>query len=143
MSTEQNKAIVQQLFEAANQGVEAWAAAHAEFSPDLVAHFSGQPPLNYEAHEQFGRMLFAAFPDIWYTVEELLAEGDKVVVRWTARGTHKGEFQGIPATSKSAAVQGISINRFAGSKIVEQWSQFDQLGMLQQLGIIPVPGTTG
>jgi steroid delta-isomerase-like uncharacterized protein len=144
MSTEQNKAIVRRLFQRLSEGLEGWLAVHKEvYDSNQVVHFPGMPPLNYEAHEQFGRMIFGAFPDIQYTVEDLIAEGDKVVARFSARGTHRGEFQGIPATGRSASVTGIGIYRVASGKIVEQWGIFDQLGMMQQLGVIPAPGQGG
>jgi predicted ester cyclase len=85
-------------------------------------------------------MLFAAFPDIQYTLEDLLAEGDRVVARFTARGTQTGVFQGIPATGSTAAVSSIAIYRLAGGKVAEQWLEYDQLGLLQQLGVIPAMG---
>ena len=85
-------------------------------------------------------LLFAAFPDIQYTVEALLAEGDKVVVRWTARGTHTGELMGIPPTGKQVTVTGVNIGRVANGRIVEEWGEFDMMGMMQQLGVVPTPG---
>jgi steroid delta-isomerase-like uncharacterized protein len=144
MSTEENKTITRRLFEDLNKGIEVALATHKElFAPNLVAHYPGMPPQNYEEHEQFLHMLYEGFPDLQYTLEDLIAEGDKVVNRFTGRGTHKGEFQGIPPTGKSATVSGMGILRFAGGKIVEQWSLWDQLGMLQQLGVIPAPGQGG
>lgn len=76
-------------------------------------------------------------PDIQFTLVDLLAAEDKVVARFMARGTQTGMFQGIPATGRAAAVSGIAIYRLASGKIVEQWLEYDQLGMLQQLGVIP------
>ncbi len=73
------------------------------------------------------------------TIEDLTAEGDRVVLRWTARGTNTGEMMGMPATDKPATVTGMFLNRFAGGKMVEGWGNFDALGMLQQLGVIPTP----
>ena len=72
-------------------------------------------------------------------VVDQIAEGDKVVTRIVSTGTHTGAFQGIPATGKPIRVDGILIERYANGRIVERWDQFDQLGMLQQLGVIPVP----
>ncbi|HEY6410245.1 MAG TPA: ester cyclase, partial [Ktedonobacteraceae bacterium] len=73
-------------------------------------------------------------------IEDLVAEGDKVVTRWTWRGTNQGEFQGMPPTGKEVAGSGISIHRIAEVKIAEAWVNFDTLGMLQQLGMIPAMG---
>jgi steroid delta-isomerase-like uncharacterized protein len=70
-------------------------------------------------------------------IEDQVAEGDKVVTRWTATGTHKGELMGIPPSGKKVRVTGIAIDRLEDGKIVESWSSFDQLGMLQQIGAIP------
>ena len=80
-------------------------------------------------------LYLTAFPDARFTVEDELAEGDRVVSRSTLRGTHQGEFMGIPPTGKPVTVTGMSIDR-----IVEGWLNFDGLGMLQQLGVIPAPG---
>jgi predicted ester cyclase len=71
---------------------------------------------------------------------DLIAEGDKVAGRWTARGTHKGDLFGIPPTGKQGTVTGIDIYHFAGGKIEENWSNWDALGLMQQLGVIPAPG---
>ena len=84
-----------------------------------------------------------AFPDVHFTIDEQIAEGDKVVTRWTAHGTHQGELVGIPATSKSTTVTGINVDRVVNGKIAESWGIFDQFGMMQQLGVIPVPELAG
>jgi steroid delta-isomerase-like uncharacterized protein len=81
-----------------------------------------------------------AFPDVHFTIDEQIAEGDKVVTRWTGHGTHKGELAGIPATGKSATVTGMGVDRIVNGKIVESWGIFDQFGMMQQLGVIPAAG---
>ncbi len=85
-------------------------------------------------------MLVAAFPDLHTDTEELIAEGDKVVQRFTVSGTDKGGFMGAPPTGKHYKVTGISIFRIANGKIVEHWGVFDQAGVLQQLGLMPGPG---
>ncbi|MBI1878033.1 MAG: ester cyclase [Chloroflexi bacterium] len=144
MSTEENKAVVRRLFDAINNGLEAMSSAREDvFAPSMVCHVPGGQTVDYEAYAQFDQMMFAAFSDIQFTFEDLIAEGDKVVVRYTARSTHKGEFQGIPATGKSVSVTGIDIFRLANGKIVEMWVEFDQLGQLRQLGVIPTPGEGG
>jgi steroid delta-isomerase-like uncharacterized protein len=78
-------------------------------------------------------MVFSAFPDVRLTIEDLIAEGDEVAERWTIRGTHRGDFMGVPATNKQVTVSGIDVYRYAGGKRVETWSQYDSLGMMQQL----------
>ena len=87
-------------------------------------------------------MNFTAFPDVHFTIEDQVAEADKVVTRWTWRGTHQGPFQGIPPTGKHVMVTGVGINRFANGKVVENWTNMDILGLLQQLGVVPAPGQT-
>jgi predicted ester cyclase len=81
-----------------------------------------------------------AFPDLKVTSEFELADGDKVVMRWTAAGTHNGELMGIPPTGKRVQMTGISISRVAGGKIVEEWNETDQMNLMQQLGVVPAPG---
>jgi steroid delta-isomerase-like uncharacterized protein len=78
-----------------------------------------------------------AFPDLKLKIEEQIAEGDKVVTRWTATGTHKGDLFGISPTGKQTTVEGITIDRFSGGKIAESWDNWDALGLMQQLGAIP------
>ena len=82
----------------------------------------------------------AAFPDMQVTVQDVIAEGDKVVLRFVARGTHQGPFAGLPPTGKQVSVAGINIYRLAQGTIVEAWAERDTLGMLQQLGVVPAPG---
>jgi predicted ester cyclase len=80
-----------------------------------------------------------AFPDLRITIDEQIAEGESVVTRWTATGTHEGELMGMAATGKQATTAGINVNRVSGGKLVEGWGLFDQLGLLQQIGAVPVP----
>lgn len=82
-----------------------------------------------------------AFPDLEIEVRDLIAEGDEVVARWVARGTHEGEFQGVPPTGREIEVTGITIERFEDGKIVEGWTNRDAIGLLQQIGAVPAPGT--
>ncbi len=89
--------------------------------------------------KRFLRQYREAFPDLQITIEDQIAEGDKVVTRWSSRGTHQGEFRGIAPTGNEVRLTGIGIFRFSEGKVVESWDNFDQLGMLQQLGAIPSP----
>ena len=82
-------------------------------------------------------MLLTAFPDLHLTIEDMFGEGDRVVGRYTYRGTHKGDFMGIPPTGKQVAVTGISIMRVANGKFLEEWINTD---LMQQLGVVSVPG---
>ena len=136
---EENKAIVRLVFEEA--GKQNWAIFNELFVRDYVWHQPGSPkPLTREETEQFMRTFFAAFPDNRSTIEDMIAEGDKVVTRYNVRGTHKGEFLGIPATGKEVAFTSILISRIAGGKIVEEWEEADSLGLMQQLGAVPPIG---
>jgi predicted ester cyclase len=85
-------------------------------------------------------MFRGAFPDFKVTIDDLIAEGDKVVIRATWNGTQKGEFMGIPPTGKRVSFGVIDIIRMAGGKAVEHWGQMDSMGMMQQLGVAPAPG---
>ena len=85
-------------------------------------------------------MFKAAFPDMHLHIEDEIAEGDKITIRFTGHGTHRGELMGIPATGKEVNFAGISIARIAGGKIMERWEEFDMMGMMVQLGVVPAPG---
>ena len=85
-------------------------------------------------------MFRGAFPDSHFTVEDMVAEGDKVVTRKTFHGTHEGEFMGIPPSGRSVSMGLIDIVRISEGRVVEHWSEGDSLGMMQQLGVIPRPG---
>ena len=94
-------------------------------------------PADRDGFKQFVAMYRVAFPDVHITIEDILAEGDRVMTRWSATGTHKGELLGIAPTEKKVTVTGMSENRISGGKVVEQWNEFDDLGMLQQIGAMP------
>jgi steroid delta-isomerase-like uncharacterized protein len=133
---EENKALVRRCIDEMTKGN--WAIFDELVARDYVYHMSGRPkPLTREESEQFARAVRAAFPDGRMTVEDMIAEGDKVVTRYTSRGTHKGDFMGMPATGKEVVVTGIVITRIAEGKIAEDWEEFDGIGFLQQLGVIP------
>ena len=84
-----------------------------------------------------------AFPDLHITIEDVIADGDKVMMRWTSRGTHRGVLMGLAPTGKQVEVTGMSIDRFEDGKIAESWSNWDTLGLLRQLGASPAPGSIG
>jgi steroid delta-isomerase-like uncharacterized protein len=137
--SEENKALDRRIFEAVSN--KNLAALDELMAPDMVDHElpPGLPP-GRDGTKAFLGMFISAFPDIKVTIEDQIAEGDKVVTRWTATGTHTGELMGIPATGKQVTMMGIDITRFSGGKNVEHWGQFDQMGMMQQLGVVPPPG---
>jgi predicted ester cyclase len=144
MSAEEYKACVRRIPEEMfNQGN--LAVADEVIAPDFIEHAPLPPgwPSGLAAVKQYVTTLRAAFPDFRYTVEDEIAEGDTVVLRATARGTHQGEFFGIPATGKQATWTEMHICRLAGGRIAEHWVEQDNLGLLQQLGVIPAPGQSG
>ncbi|MDX1687755.1 MAG: ester cyclase [Candidatus Promineifilaceae bacterium] len=136
--SEQNKQMVRQAFEAIwNEGD--FSVFDARFSADYVGHTSDELE-GLEDAKRFVAAMRRAFPDFDYTVEDEIAEEDKVVNRWVVRATHQGEFQGIPATGKQVTITGISIYRVVDGKLVEGWTNADMLGLLQQLGAVPAAG---
>ena len=114
-------------------------------APDFVEHEELPPgmPSGREGVKQMTAMMRSAFPDFKATIDDMVAEGDKVVLRMTWKGTHKGEFMGVRPTGKSVSFGVIDIIRIAGGKFVEHWGQMDSMGMMQQLGAMPGPGQGG
>ena len=125
---EENKATIRRLFE------EVWvgdvAAADRFYAPG--------PQL--DDLKEFAAALYAAIPDWRVTIDDIVAEDDKVAVRWTGRGTHLGEWQGRPPTGRQVTTTGIDFERFADGKIVQEDGEVDMLGFLRQLGALPGPG---
>jgi steroid delta-isomerase-like uncharacterized protein len=111
-------------------------------APNWVNHDPGTPelPAGPEGFKQLVMGYRAAFPDLHITVDDVIAEGNKVVGRWTASGTNTGPLMGMPPTGKKATITGISILTFASGQVAEQRTNWDTMGMLQQLGVIPAPG---
>ncbi len=143
MSLEENKAIELRFFEeVVNKGN--LAVIDEIVAANFVQHDA--PPgitADREGMKQFFATHHSAFPDFHSTLEDMFAEGDKVVQRFTARGTHKGEWMGIAPTGKQVTISGIAIHRITDGKIVEDWTSMDMLGALQQLGVVPPPGQAG
>ena len=141
--SEQNKTLVRRLMEDdLSRGDE--AVADEIIHPDFLDHTN--PPgmqQGVEGHKAIARLFRAAFPDLEWRIDDLIAEGDKVVARTTMRGTHRGEFFGIPPTGKAVTMNGVHVLRIAEGKIAEHWGSNDDLGLLQQLGAIPPPGRPG
>ena len=134
--SEENKAAFRRIANAFSTGE--LSAFDEVISPQCVEHnpAPGQGP-GPEGLKQLATIIRTAFPDLQVTVEDLIAEGDKVVGRMTARGTHRGEFMGVAPTNKVVTMEEIHIGRFSEGKVVEHWSLEDSLGMMQQLGLIP------
>lgn len=141
MSTEQNKALVRKMIEEVfNRGN--MSLADEILAPDFVEREElppGMPP-GREGVKLLTTMLRSAFPDFKATIDDIIAEGDKVVLRMTWSGTQKGEWMGVPPTGKSVSFGVIDIIRIAGGKFVEHWGQMDSMAMMQQLGAMPAPG---
>jgi steroid delta-isomerase-like uncharacterized protein len=137
MSAEENRVIVQRWIE------EIWNKGNLAVADEIVA-------ANYANYDPVGPMLEpgrsgfkklvalyrTAFPDLQFTIEDIVAEGNKVVIRWKARGTHRADPMGIPATGREATTVGISINRIFNGEIVEHRTNWDVLGLMQQLGVM-------
>ena len=138
MLTEDNKALMHRAYAALNQ--KNLAVLDEVYAPDLVVHIVSTTIQGLEAFKQGLSLFLTAFPDARFTIEDMIAEGDRVVVRYTFRGTHTGNFMGIAPTGKQVTQTGITINRFANGKAVELWGNVDDLGLLQQLGAIPPMG---
>ncbi len=137
MSIEENKVIMSRFLEEVFNKKNL-AAIDAFIAPNQVDHtLPPFLPTTPEGTKRAIDLFLKAFPDVHLTVEDMIAEGDKVVTRYTSRGTQRGAFMGIPPTGKQMTVSSIIVARFANGKIVEEWGLDDQMGMLQQLGIIP------
>ena len=137
MSTEENKAVVRRFFEEL-LSTDNFSVADEILAPDFRFYFAGSPePMNPERYKAFLVMRRAAFPDRRFTVEDMVAEGDKVSARFTMRGTHEGEFRGMAPTGKLVTLTGIDMIRLREGKMVEDRVEVGQLGMMQQLGVIP------
>lgn len=138
MSVEDNKALVRRFWDAFSRNDV--AALEEVTSQDVVYH-TAPPGLSagIQGYRELMAMYFSSFPDLQITVDDVIAEGDKVVTRFTSRGTHGGEFMGIAPTGKPITVGGISIVRVAGGTVTEEWDQLDMFGGLQQLGAMLAP----
>lgn len=133
MSAE-NKAIVRRLIQ------EVWTRRDLNVLDEIVAvnYVRHDPAIAHpdgrEGFKEYVKSIRGAFPDIEFAIEHLIAEGDTVVFRWSARGSHQGVFLGVAPTGRRVTITGINIARLSGGKITEQWSNWNALGLLQQLG---------
>ena len=140
MAEEQNKATARRLYQTVSEGLK---RGNLDQMDEFVAHDvrdhnpePGQDP-GLDGLKRFFLSLRDAFPDLEISVEDMIAEGDKVVTRALFRGTHRGDYQGMPASGKQMVVEVIDILRLENGKVVERWGLGDQLGMMQQLGMSP------
>jgi steroid delta-isomerase-like uncharacterized protein len=138
MSTEESKAIARRIMERLDQrdldGVLVLC------TDDAVWHGFAPQPLDTDGYRQAISMFLDAYPDSRFPIDDVIAEGDKVTIRHSLRGTQRAAFQNIPPTGKQVKVNGIATFRVVNGKIAETWLNADILGMLQQLGAIPAPG---
>ena len=140
MSSEDNKALVRRFFDEVVNGGNIDLIDEL-LTDDFVEHekFPGLEP-NRDGVKEFFRRFRSAFPDGSFTPEEMIAEGDTVAVRVTIRGTHQGEFVGLPATGKSVEVAAIDFIHCRDGRMTAHWGVGDMLSMMQQLGAVPTPG---
>ena len=136
MSAEENKDLARRSWESLSERnpdlIEEF------YPPDLVWHEPDQDIRGYEQARQFVSTFFDAFPDINITVEDAIAEGDQAVTRYTIRGTHRGQTEEFgPPTGRQMELEGITIHRIEGGKVVEEWERYDNLSVMQQLGLVP------
>ena len=140
MSIEQNKAIALSFAQDGWGTMADWKQVWDKLiSPDVVSHFnsSPQPIIGLEANKEFNASLFQGFPDIKQTIEDVVAEGDKVMYRTTLEGTHTGEFLGIQPTGKSCKINDFTLLRINNHQIVEWWYECNLLELMKQLGLMP------
>ncbi len=141
MSAIAPEVLVRRFFEVSNEGKAAAMAVVDELcATDFVYHGGGGEEIQgLKDYIESTSEMYNVIPDLHFTIDDMVAEGDKVAVRLTGTGTNKGAFMGIPPTNKKVTVWEIEIDRFAGGKFVESWSRYDTFGLMQQLGAIPTP----
>ena len=139
--SEENKALARRSWEVVTGGsLDTLEDAFAEvYADDFILHEADEDIVGIEGLTQFVSMIRSAIPDLRITIEDDMAEGDKVVTRWIGQGTHHGELMGIAPTGSQVTITGITIHRIEDTKIVEEWSNWDALGVMQQIGAVPSP----
>jgi steroid delta-isomerase-like uncharacterized protein len=138
-----NKAVVRRLYE------EVWNKRKLEVINEIISPSHALQASNIfgssigpEAYKRNALLFFAGYPDLHWTIEDTIAEKDKVVACWTISGTHKGDYLGVPATNKKISVEGITIHHITNGKIMDSYVSWDIWGMMQQLGVVPALGQT-
>jgi len=137
MTLDANKALVRRAIGYNHGAVDAGGDI---FAPGFVAYMPGQPPMDRVAFEQFVSGVTNGMPGYTYEIHDQIAQGDVVANRVTWRGVHSGNMAGVPATGRSIELRGINMFRVNDGRIVEQWAELDMLGLLQQIGAIPMKG---
>jgi len=142
-SVEEVKALMRHWIDESNKGNAAALAVIDEIcAPNIIVHGIAEST-GLENYKRFVGEAHSAFPDICLTLHDMVVEGDKIAIRFTETGTHKGAFMGIPPTNKKVTIRGVEIDRIVGGKVVEIWSGLDVLGLMQQLGLVLKPGSVG
>ena len=139
-TVEKNKALLQRYIDEMNRGNEEFLDGY--FAADYAYH-GPAGEMDAEGFKAMHHTMVSAFPDTKAVIEDMIAAGDKVATRWKITGTHQSELQGIPATGKKVTLTGIIISRVKDGRVIEEWEAFDQLSLMQQLGVIPVPENPG
>ena len=138
MTADENKDLNLRWIQAFNE--RDWVTEAACRTADYQAHLSAAPgPLDGDGWAGFMAGFSSAFPDAQIAVDGAVAERDIVGSHWTITGTHRGEFQGVPATGRQVSIAGVDFSRVSGGKIAEHWAQFDVVGVMQQIGAMPAP----
>jgi steroid delta-isomerase-like uncharacterized protein len=135
---EQNKQVVRQFFEALNRQ-DTERIGQLVSSINYSFHFPGMPPMDWKGDKQFIAAINNAFPDLRNNIVAMVAEGDKVAVRFNVTATHKGEFQGIPPSGKKVSFSGMAFITVINGKVAEEWAIADMMRLMQQIGAIPTP----
>ncbi len=133
---QKNKEVVYQFFEAFDRQ-DTERMGQLVSSTNYFFHFIGMPPMDWNAHKQLIHAIVRAFPDFHHKLDDMVAEGDKVAVRFTITGTHQGEFQRIESTGKQVYFGGMDLLTVVDGKITEEWVVVDMMGWMQQIGAIP------
>jgi steroid delta-isomerase-like uncharacterized protein len=142
MSAKDLKALVRRFAQEWNKGKKAAMAVIDEMTAtNIIVHDAmGQDVHGLQGFKKSMGEMYDAFPDNHMTIDDMIVEGDKIAIRYTVTGTHKGAFMGIPPTNKKVTMSAIEIDRIVGGKFVESWVKLDTLGFMQQLGVVPTPG---
>lgn len=138
--SEQNKELVRRMFHDADRSGQVNPDL---FAPGFKAHIAGNPPMDFDGFEQFLDMFYAGFSDFNHTFEDILADGDKVAYRTRASAVHTGDFMGCAPTGKQVSVPMVGFARVANGKVAELWNNPDLLGLMQQIGLVPSPSSSG
>jgi predicted ester cyclase len=141
MSAKDLKALGRGFINEMNKGkAAAMALIDKSCATNIVWHdANGQDIRGLKDFKKYMDEMYEAFPDIHWTIDDMIVEGDKAVIRYTVTGTHKRELMGIPATNKKITLVALEMDRIVGGKLVEGWIRLDTLGMMQQLGVVPTP----